>query len=624
MNHSSQLSGFHHRLQIIIKAVIPILGLIFPAFFLLTTHAHATERQTISLDGTWYFLPRLGDRGEGGRMRYESAGAIRSTWRRIDVPSCWQRAFRDLEFFEGISWYSRDFEFDGDSDSVYAELAFEGVNYICRVYLNGKVLGDHEGGYTRFTLPAGHALKRGTNTVSLRVDNRRHLLKVPANIGWFNYGGIYRPVSLNVYPELHLEGLRVRTKVIEPDGLLGVEVDVAGITGQDARPAVILVELIDKDGNKAASARHEIFLAGRKEKAVFDVRVKKRNLHLWSPENPYLYTLKASLLMDGRSQDVSRLKTGIRTFKVEGRDFLLNGKALNLRGLCYLYDFEKSGRTLDENTFAEDIANFRELGINAIRNHFPFETRMLEAFDSLGLVIWHDVPVYWMTGYDSYTLKQARQTAAEMVASYGNHPCVALWSLGNENEISETDRQAFFLGLRDELKSRMPEAVTTCALNQGWDVMAKIIDVFSTNIYPGWFDFLGRDPIVWHPDSAMLAERIAEQAEAFRGWLASNPAMPFWVSELGAGAAYGLYGNDPWRLFSEGYHAHKLGKELQMIASFPEISGIFPFCYNDYYDPSRMHAPGQNGQNLMGIVTIGRKKKEAFDVLSRFYRQWGQ
>ena len=190
--------------------------------------------------------------------------------------------------------------------------------------------------------------------------------------------------------------------------------------------------------------------------------------------------------------------------------------------------------------------------------------------------------------------------------------------------MSDTDRTAFFTALRDELKTHVPEAITTCALFQGWEVMSKIVDVFSTNIYPGWFDFLSRDPILWRADSAALAERLDFQAETLRGWIASNPPMPFWISELGAGAAYGLYKDDPWRLWSEDYQALKLKKELEMIASFPEMSGIVPFCYNDYYDPSRMQAPGQEGKNLMGIVTIDRKPKKAFKVLRDFYRGWGR
>ncbi len=586
---------------------------------------YAVERYSIPLDGTWHFLPRLGDRGEGGRFRYESPEALLDTWRKIEVPSCYQRVFEDLEYFEGVTWYSRKFQFDGDPDTVYARLVFEGVNYRCRVYLNGTVLGDHEGGYTRFVMPVRGALLQGENTVALRVDNRRHLLRLPGDVGWFNYGGIYRPVRLEVLPKVRLADLFVHTKILGPAAILGVNVKVEGPPFESPRWADIRLVVLDEQGTTMSKTSRGFIWTGGQQSLSFDLRINESFVRHWSPENPYLYRLGASLSLDEEPVDQNIVTFGIRTLTVDGRNFLLNDKPYRVRGICYLYDYPKTGRTLDEEVFTRDLENFRELGINAIRNHFPLEPRMLDACDSLGILVWQDIPVYWVEGYDPNTLMLARNMVRETVLAGRNRPCLAIWSLGNENQMPATDRTAFFTALSDEVKRHLPYALTSSASFVGiWEQMEKLVDIFSVNIYPGWYNFLGRDSIMWRADSAMLEENLESHAELLRKNIRSFTSRPVWISEVGAGAAYGMYQEDRWRLFSEDYQAYLLKRQLEMIASIRSISGIFPFLYNDYYDPSRMEAPGQEGKNLKGIVTLDRKRKRAFRVVQDFYKNWGR
>ena len=586
---------------------------------------HALERYSIPLDGTWRFLPRLGDRGEGGRHRYESPEALLGTWREIEVPSCYQQVFEDLEYFEGVTWYSRKFQFEADPETVYAQLVFEGVNYRCRVYLNGTVLGDHEGGYTSFVMPVRDALAQGDNTLTLRVDSRRHLLRLPGDVGWFNYGGIYRPVRLEVFPQVRLSEVAVHTKILGPAAILGVNLKIEGPLAKSPRWAQVQIDVLDKEWTSVTQGTRGFIWTGGQENIYLEVRVNENFVRHWSPESPYLYRLRASLSLEEEPVDRAVVNFGVRTLEVEGRDFLLNGEPYQVRGICYLYDYEKTGRTLDPEVFALDLANFRELGINAIRNHFPLEPRMLDACDSLGFLVWHDVPVYWVRGYDPGDLMLAGNMAREMVMADRNRPCLAIWSLGNENEMPETDRAAFFTALSDEFKRNLPRALTSMATHVGnWENTEKLVDVFSVNIYPGWYNFLGRDSIMWQADSAMLEENLARHAGLLRKNIRSFTPRPVWISEIGAGGAYGMYDNDPWRLFSEDYQAYLLKRQLEMIASIPSITGIFPFLYNDYYDPSRMEAPGQQGKNLKGIVTIDRKRKKAFNVVRDFYKSWGK
>ncbi|MEA2062224.1 MAG: glycoside hydrolase family 2 TIM barrel-domain containing protein, partial [Gemmatimonadota bacterium] len=484
--------------------------------------------------------------------------------------------------------------------------------------------GDHEGGYTSFSFPATEALVRGSNTLAVQVDNRRHLLKVPGDVGWFNYGGIYRPVRIEVRPEIHLADIHVRTKTVNPAAVLSVKVRVEGPASFLPGTATVRIDLLDREmGLPVASSSRSFYWTGQEELSTFELRINRKFARLWSPEDPYLYKLRTRLTFEEQQLDQTFTKIGIRTISVSGRDFLLNGEPCPVRGICYFPDFEKTGLTLDGKAFARDLANFRELGINAIRSHFLLERRMLDACDSLGLLVWHDIPVYWVRDYDRYTLMLAREIAREMAASDRNRPCMAVWSLGNENDMRDTDRTSFFTALRDEVKRCVPDAVISLASYlDNWANVEKYVDVMCVNIYPGWYNFLNHDPIMWHAKPEMLEKDIARFAGLFRKSIESNSPMPLWVGEIGGGAAFGMYKDDPWRLFSEDYQATLVKKQLELIESIPEISGLFLHRYNDYNDPSRMEVPGQNGRNLKGIVTIDGKRKKAFEVLKAFYRRW--
>jgi len=593
------------------------------ALFFGISFATETGRWSIPLDGTWDFLPRLSDFGEGGRHMFESPEADRSTWRKIEVPSCFQRVFKDLEYFEGVCWYARKFNFNADPESVYAEFVFEGINYLSRVYLNGQVLADHEGGFTQFTVPAGKALKHGENLIAVRLDSRRHLLKLPSLIGYFNYGGIYRPLRLEVLPKVHLADVQIRTKRIDPPGVIGVDLRIEGPGGDLRQSGKVRFEVLNRNGRVVSVQERDYFLTGPSESVNCDIEIKGRDLNLWSPENPYLYRLRTKLHGGGITVDETAATFGIRTFSARGREFLVNGKPYKVHGLCYHIDFPETGRTLDEKMFALDLKNLSELNVKALRCHYPFESRMLDACDSLGIMIVYEIPVFWLRSYDRYQLLLAREMAREMVLTGGNRPCIMAWSLGDECHFDPVDYQVFFTALRDEIHRQVPDALITYATDTGSEIMAHIVDIFSENIYPGWYNFLGAKPVQWRADSTLMVENLAKVKGEIQNRIRTFPVMPFWITEVGGGAALDIP-RDRWELFSEDYQATLLRHQLDMIASIPEISGIFPWIYNDFYDPSRMEAPGQRGKNLKGLVTIERKRKKSFAVLREFYRKWGR
>ena len=546
--------------------------------FSVINSAVCSERKTVDLNGEWFFLPRLSDAGIGGRHRFEAPDACHETWRKIEVPSCYQRQFEDLAYFEGVSWYAREFNFDGDPELIDARVIFEGVNYKCRVWLNGEAIGEHEGGYTGFSFPVRGFLKNGKNTLTLRVDNRRELMNLPGNVGWQNYGGIYRPVCIEIRPKTHIEDIYIRTKEIGSKAVLGVEITLAGEKISVNKAYELHLKLQDKEGRTVVSAKKNIGITRNMEKVTLDMTFN--SAEPWSPENPYLYKMVAELKNGSELIDQLETSTGVRTFSTQGREFLLNEKPITIRGICYMYDYPETGRTLDSVMFSTDLDNFRDLGVNAIRAHFPMEKRMLDACDSLGILVWNEIPVYWAHEHKYENLLLAKQYAREMALDCRNRPSVVFWSLGNENSTGYYDQQVFFPELQDELFLYNPDAVTTCVITSPFmfgDIMGRFVDFFTSNIYPGWYCYLGGKDIMWSVDTT---KSDFEKYEAdLREEIAGCPVMPCAISEVGVGAVKGLYENDPWKLWSEDYQAYLIEKQLKMLDRIDEISAVFVFLY---------------------------------------------
>jgi len=583
-----------------------------------------TQRVKIPLDGEWKFLHRMTDTGEGGSHALESPLTNRDGWRKIAVPSCWERQFSDLEFFEGVVWYARTFDFEQDPADIHAELVFEGVNYLSRIYLNGKILADHEGGYTEFRVPLDGALVKGQNLLVVRADNRRHLLRVSAEVGWANYGGIYRPVRIEITPRVRLDETYVRTISLGPEGaVLEVSAQVRGLGRSESAKAACTVDVLDREGRKAGSLSQECTLSGDWAELRGTLKVGAKSLHPWSPESPYLYRARLTLLQDGKETDRVEIPFGIRTYGVKGRDFLLNGKPFKVRGICYHVDFPRTGRAFDPEVFSTDLANFRELGVNAIRCHYPMETRMLEAFDSLGILVWMENAVYWVWDYNTGRLELARGMTREIAVAHRNHPSVMVWSLGNECGFDEGEERLFFGALHDELRRWVPDGLTSYAQNGNSMNPVNWEEIYSTNLYPGWYTFLGKRPPQMVTDSVQLAKAMEETRQELLRRVREFPVMPFWVSEIGGSGSLEIPRGD-WELFSEQYQATLVSSQLQMIGSIPEFTGLFPWLYSDYHDPSRMPIPGKNGKNLKGVVTIDRVHKKSFGVLKDFYSRWGR
>jgi beta-glucuronidase len=397
-------------------------GLLYP-------HESAS-RATRALGGTWRFKTDPADVGEGQGW----ANGL-SDFRLIPVPSSWNDIFDDVRNYVGSAWYETEFRIEKGWRGQRIHLRFGSVNYTAKVWLNGRLVGDHVGGHLPFAFDVTDKISlEGENRLTVLVENKIRLDRVPAvpdlskvhmhtihfpqtAYDFFPYAGIHRPVLLFTTPDVHLADVTVRTSL---DGKVSVELVV-----NSAWSGTASVVVADDKGE----ARANIVLKGGRGSGVVSVAAPRP----WSPEDPHLYRLTVRL-----ADDEYVLKIGIRTVTVRGDALLLNGKPVFLRGFGKHEDFPIHGRGLDVPSIVRDFELLKWIGANSFRtSHYPYSEEAMMLADEYGLLVIDETPAVSMVFMDPPEIIEARrrQLASDMEALVRrdkNNPCVIMWSLANE------------------------------------------------------------------------------------------------------------------------------------------------------------------------------------------------
>ncbi|MHB9134184.1 MAG: glycoside hydrolase family 2 protein [Armatimonadota bacterium] len=569
----------------------------------------------IDLCGAWDFVADLDPKYHAIYGGFHLPGANRRHWLKVPVPGVWQKYGERYDIYEGVCWFARDFEVETLPAGSRAQLRFGAVNYLANVYLNGQLVGSHEGGYTEFVLDVTGHLRPGANHLAVQVDNRATTIKWPPCLGYFNYGGLHRAVSLEIMDGPALEGVTLRAETGEYGWTLAV--------GGCVRPTLPGHLVCVSAGTMSWEDRIG-------DDGTLDVRVPFFDTPSWSPEAPHLEAITVELLDDAR-QVVDRYQTdfGFRTLAMEDGRVSLNGQPYPLNGVCYVYDSPLTGLVMTPEQIETDLRLMQEAGCNAIRCHYPMDPLFYQACDRLGLLVWIEPPVYCYHPGDDETgtrfadpawFALAQQMAREMIAVARNHPAVAIYSIGNECNTANPEAEAFFRALASTVRADDPTRLLSYAALYGIvGPIADIVDVLGINSYYGWYDQIWQDgtdaqrgegerPIDLAPMRAMLAQVLA-----------GKPELALFLTEFGADSVPGYYarGRDLW---SEEYHADLLREILALADEYPQIAGTFPFCFTDYRDPSKVHNGYWNELNLKGLVTYDRRQKLAFSAVQERYR----
>lgn len=572
----------------------------------------ADHRTNISLDGDWHVIVDPYDNGyydfrmqprPDGYFLNEKPGTTSKLVEydfaksaTLKVPGDWNSQRDSLFFYEGTVWYEKDFQYQRKPNTrIFLHVG--AANYISHAWVNGKKACDHEGGYTPFDCEVTSLVHDGSNFVVIYVNNQRRRDGVPTlNTDWWNYGGITRDVSLIEVPDKFVDDYSLQLQRGEGSTIAGwVHVDGANAGTQ------VTVKVPELNITQTASTDAQ-------GKAAFSFPAP--GLQRWSPKNPKLYEAEFAAAGDQLKDTI-----GFRTIEAQGDNILLNGKPVFLRGVSIHAEAPyRSGRAWSEQDAETLLGWAKELGANFVRlAHYPHDERMTRLADRMGIMVWSEVPVYWMIEWENpATLANATNQLQEMIRRDRNKASVVLWSVANETPNTPA-RLAFLKSLVATAHTEDPSRPVTAALlvttqsapSDGIhtktldDPLGEYLDVLGCNEYIGWYEGT--------PD---LAARTRWQ---------SKYNKPLIMSELGAGAKFGLHGA-PTERWTEEYQETVYREQVAMLKQVPFLRGMTPWILMDFRSPRR-ELPGiQDFYNRKGLVSNEGQKKKAFFVLQEYYK----
>ena len=513
----------------------------------------------------------------------------------MKIPSDWNTQDEKLFFYEGTVWFKKSFQAVPMTE-CRTLLYFGAVNYDCHVWVNGKKAGHHVGGFTPFNYDISDLLKKGENTVIVKVDNKRHAEDVPTQIfDWWNYGGITRDVKLVKVPLVYMQDYNLQLSKAADKAKVREITFSAQVSAKEAGHKVV-VNIPELKLEKQFTTDAEGQVSGT-------LKVAAKKLQLWSPENPKLY--RVDLTMDNSTTSD---KIGFRTIETRGKQILLNGKPIFLKGISIHNEKPNGGGRANSVEDAHTLLSWaQELGCNFVRlAHYPHHEEMVREAERMGILVWSEIPVYWTIAWTNpNTFANAKQQLTDMIARDHNRANVIIWSIANETPHS-AERDKFLGGLAKYARTldntrliSMAMEVTGASnyVNRLNDNMNEYVDVVSFNQYIGWY-------------------RDVNDAPKMK-WVIPYD-KPVIISEFGGGARYGYHGakNQRW---TEEFQENLYKENTAMLDKIEGLAGTTPWILKDFRSPRRVLPGVQDYYNRKGLVSDKGEKKLAFYVLKKWY-----
>ena len=476
------------RLTFVLAAAV-VLALVLPGGALA-----ADPARPIPLSQGWDYAV---DPGDQGTIANWQSGRQGFSWEPTTIPHVLDARTDPQVFYGSIGWYRLTFKGPASRPGLGWALRFEQVRRIARVWLNGVELGVHHHPYTPFELPARGLRPGEPNTLVIRVDYRRSR---ELREGWWNWGGITRPVSLVARGPvvMHDAGLLPRRDCVKSTCAWNVLVDGWLENASDTlQVPAIAVRLRAPDGTVSeAGTTTRRLQPGERVRVRFAVPVRG-DPKLWSPESPNLYTGTVSTRTGGQVVQVDRRRIGLRSVAVVDGMLRLNGRVLDLRGASVQEDIPGRGPALTDADIDNTVDELKALGANVTRAHYLLDQRLLDRLDQAGILVWAQAPVYHRDrqlrtpGQRSYELDVVRKTILEA----RNHPAVITHSVANELTAVPDERRKSRLWMRNaaelarDLDPTLPVSIDILSypgiLRQ---TTYDAFDMLGINSYYGWYE----------------------------------------------------------------------------------------------------------------------------------------
>lgn len=422
---------------------------LFCSFILLacfSVQAQVSFGEAKKFNENWLFS--LSDDSLGASASYND-----SKWRKLDLPHDWSVEGQLSPSLAsctgylpgGIGWYRKHFQVTDKAARHY--IYFEGAYNRSEVYLNGHLLGKRPNGYISFMYDMTPYLKEGDNVLAVRIDHSRY-----ADSRWYTGSGIYRDVWMISAPDIHFAQWGIgwhATSLTDKQAVVAVDMEVEKHV-KAAGALEVSAALYDAEGTLVAQGRKKV--ADKAEGIAKErVSLKVKKPHRWNLDAPYLYTLKTELLCDGKRIDGSSTNVGLRTLKFDAnKGFALNGKWMKVKGVCLHHDAGVLGAVVPPEVWERRLRNLKEIGVNAIRmSHNPQAPVLYDLCDRMGFLVmdeasdeWEFPKRKWVKGWNvgepsydgsfDFFEEWIERDVTDMVRRDRNHPCIFLWSIGNE------------------------------------------------------------------------------------------------------------------------------------------------------------------------------------------------
>ena len=547
-------------------------------------------RTTESLGGEWTFALDPVKTGENNKWFNSDFPAAK--FDKVTVPHCFSVDPRYM-FYTGIAWYFKKFNAPSPGDQ-HVFLQFDAVFYKSKIWLNGEMIGTHEGGYTPFEIDITKQLST-ENTLVVQADNSWDTTTIPGAktavafqgdnssqlYPWINYGGITRPVYLITRPAVFVKNIKV---IADPDLKKGnATIRIAALiknASTFSAKAVVNVNVLDNGRKTSLHFKTATIAAAPGEEVTveFENVLPASEVKLWNQDEPNLYAVEVYTGSDTASKNF-----GIRKIEVSGTKLLLNGESIKMGGCNRPLDYPGYGSMDPQQVLDKDLALIKNGGMELSRiNHYPVSNYLLDWADKHGLLIIEEAGNWQMTPKqmsDTMMRRKFQSQMKEMVERDWNHPAVIAYSVGNEFQSQTEEGKAWVRDMSSFTKSLDNSRLITFASMMVWrDVVKKpeeeasqYVDFISANMYGNYL------------------HNIQHIHELY-------PGKPVYISEFGIRAD---------AVKTEDERVEYLRKTMQDFRQCDYLIGASVWTFNDYF--SRFPGTNANGYRPWGLVSPERE-----------------
>lgn len=553
-------------------------------------------REIININKGWRFLQREAPMPE----------SLPEDWPLIDLPHTWNAIDGHdgkAGYDRGSYWYVREFSTPRQplpGGRIYVQVHAAGQE--AQVYVNGHKACEHKGGYSLFRADVTDLCRDdGPNLLCILCSNKERTGIYPQSADFTFYGGLYRGVDLVSVPATRFdmdfaggEGFDVSAAPCA-DG--SAEFELRSFITAPGPDYTVQYDILDKDGNQVSGAVRPTESP--------NVTLTVPRARLWSPDDPYLYTVTARIIRRNETVDELTVKSGVRSFSVDPeKGFILNGQPLPLRGVSRHQDRLYKGNALTKEDHWEDAKIIKELGANTIRlAHYQHSQDFYEACDELGFIVWAEIPFISVFDPSPEAHENCKSQLTELIVQNFNHPSICFWGLSNEILIGGVSQQLVenhreLNDLAHKLDSTRLTTIAHVSMTPEDSPLHSITDVESYNHYFGWYGGKTEDNGPW-----------------LDNYHKNHPDRCLGLSEYGCEGIVTYHGPAPaCRDYSEEYQALYHEHMAKVLSERPWLWSSHVWNMFDFGCSFRDEG-GVKGRNNKGLVTMDRKlRKDSFYI----------